>query len=453
MCIRDRVNGLMIRSISGVLDHVPLTFIPIRVRREDVEELQATQSIWQRALSSMASNPTWLLEKLIMPSQQDVFIRKLIEVYIESRKYPHRQSTQICIMRNDYLYDEVTTEWKQVEFNLFSPASGTAADKTHLIHHLFEKSRRYHPQTELLGYNKTYDVTRDLFILIFKEAFTRYGNKDAVVVFVVNQDEANETEQRCTEFDLLSRIRIRVLRLSFSEISKRSTIDGSTGAIAIDGYDVAIFYFRHGYVYEHYEEENAWEVRKMIEKSRAFKIPCVEYQLLNFKWFQFIIANPKELRQFVTDVSEGSRIQACFSEFWAFNSMEDAMSIRNMVTAHPGNYVLKPQKEGGGNNIFEEGIVKTIDKALKAKDISSLKQYILMKRMRSTPKLTAGLRNGKFVLFKGIAEVSFFSAFMSNDGKPPLQIDGGYLVRTKRYDAPEGGFSIGEAFSDSIVLV
>ena len=61
-------------------------------------------------------------------------------------------------------------------------------------------------------------------------------------------------------------------------------VDHETGVASIQGKEVALFYFRDGYMPHLYTGE-AWRVREQIELSRAIKCPDVSLQLINMKYF------------------------------------------------------------------------------------------------------------------------------------------------------------------------
>lgn len=47
--------------------------------------------------------------------------------------------------------------------------------------------------------------------------------------------------------------------------------------------EVAVVYFRSGYEVEAYSTEREWDVRLLIERSRAIKCPSIHYHLAGTK--------------------------------------------------------------------------------------------------------------------------------------------------------------------------
>ena len=50
-----------------------------------------------------------------------------------------------------------------------------------------------------------------------------------------------------------------------------------------DGLEIAVVYYRSGYQLEAYPTEKEWDVRLMLERSRAIKCPSIQYHLAGTK--------------------------------------------------------------------------------------------------------------------------------------------------------------------------
>ncbi len=115
----------------------------------------------------------------------------------------------------------------------------------------------------------------------------------------------------------------------------------------------------------------------------------------------------------------------------------------------PHNYVLKPQREGGGNNIYGNDIpmfLKTQPESLPA--------YILMQRIQPAIRPTIMLREGCVVKCDGVSELGVYGVLVrTDDGEVMMNKSAGHLVRTKAADSDEGGVAAGFAVLDSPMLV
>jgi hypothetical protein len=138
------------------------------------------------------------------------------------------------------------------------------------------------------------------------------------------------------------------------------------------------------------------------------------------------------------------------SDFWGFEDPSQFDQIRQMVEENPYGYVLKPQREGGNNNIYQGEIVK----ALQREKREDLQQYILMRRIEAIPYLTVTVRNRKMDVIKAISELGIFGYYISNRSEGIMfNSAGGYLLRTKIDQADEGGIISGYAHSDTFYCV
>ena len=91
-------------------------------------------------------------------------------------------------------------------------------------------------------------------------------------------------------------------------------------------------------------------------------IDCVcacmcRYQLVGAKKVQQQLANQGELEKFLS-VEEGS--VGCKQTFAGLWQVDDA-SVAMVLESGGEGYVMKPQREGGGNNIYGADIVQALD--------------------------------------------------------------------------------------------
>ena len=118
-------------------------------------------------------------------------------------------------------------------------------------------------------------------------------------------------------------------------------------------------------------------------------------------------------------------------------------------------HVLKPQREGGGNNIYRSKIPPFL-KSIPERDY---KQYILMELIQppTDAKNTVLRSDGQVVSGNVISELGIFGTCLwdtkANGKIEVLQNEeGGYLMRTKGRDSDEGGVAAGFSSLDSLVL-
>eukprot|EP00163_Fabomonas_tropica_P023726 TRINITY_DN41137_c0_g1_i1.p1 TRINITY_DN41137_c0_g1~~TRINITY_DN41137_c0_g1_i1.p1 ORF type:complete len:132 (-),score=28.66 TRINITY_DN41137_c0_g1_i1:57-404(-) len=112
-------------------------------------------------------------------------------------------------------------------------------------------------------------------------------------------------------------------------------------------------------------------------------------------------------------------------------------------------YVLKPQREGGGNNLYGDDLVK----ALQTLTPSQLSSYVLMDRLYPKQFPTYILRDGEVsgpVL--GVYELGIFGVFVGSQDKVYVNQVAGHLLRTKMAHQEDGGVAAGVAVLDSPYL-
>jgi len=117
-----------------------------------------------------------------------------------------------------------------------------------------------------------------------------------------------------------------------------------------------------------------------------------------------------------------------------------------MLKKNPENYVLKPQREGGGNNIYGQQVKEAIEK-FSSKELSA---YILMELVRPPLSNNFILREGIISTEPMISELGIYSVFLSDaNGKILLDEEAGHLLRTKMATTNEGGVAAGASALDS----
>ena len=140
-----------------------------------------------------------------------------------------------------------------------------------------------------------------------------------------------------------------------------------------------------------------------------------------------------------------------FTRMYPFDSSEEGLRARKLAFSNPEAYVLKPQREGGGNNIYRSKIPSFL-KSLP--DESHYNAYILMELIQPPPLNNSIVREGKVVTGGVIGELGVFGTILWDDEGKVLANEGaGWLLRTKGKGVDEGGVAAGYGCVDSICLV
>jgi len=108
----------------------------------------------------------------------------------------------------------------------------------------------------------------------------------------------------------------------------------------------------------------------MLELSTAVKAPSVDLQLLTFKKIQEALSSPLVWDNLIGS-SDLDEIKPLFEgQMWGFDHIdEEVQKVAADAIEHPENYVLKTQREGGGNNYFGDDIKKILQAAEKSNQL------------------------------------------------------------------------------------
>ncbi|CAG5030692.1 unnamed protein product [Parnassius apollo] len=120
-----------------------------------------------------------------------------------------------------------------------------------------------------------------------------------------------------------------------------------------------------------------------------------------------------------------------------------------MALAEAERFVLKPQREGGGNNLYGAEVREAL---LRMRHSRERAAYILMERI--LPPLVSGyvVRPGGPVpppLSDLVSELGIFGVIIGTKDKIYCNRQVGHMLRTKLADANEGGVAAGLGALDS----
>ncbi|KAH0294333.1 glutathione synthase, partial [Aureobasidium melanogenum] len=182
--------------------------------------------------------------------------------------------------------------------------------------------------------------------------------------------------------------------------------------------------------------------------------------LAGSKKVQQVLATPNSphLARFLPDKNKAAEVLKTFAPIYPLDKSEAGQEARKLAQnpETATRYVLKPQREGGGNNVYR----KAIPKFLKETPESHWPAYILME-MIEPPALTNTIfRNGEVQKGGVIGELGVYGVCLwkTRSGEDGVQEmlenrQAGYLLRTKGDQSEEGGVAAGFGSVDSVCLV
>jgi len=475
--VRDEVlsfsaqHGLMMRmrpdaDPTGVgMVHVPVSLLPaFPIPSRQFSAARDLAKPFNRLVERIASDPAYLDRVLGAAADQDDFTRKLLEIHrkVEGMHMPSIARRNLAIHRSDYMLDEATQAILQVELNTISSSFGAHSTLVARLHRHILSKFDLGPGEDQVPYHDTTGAIVDAFASAV-EAYPSTSSGQAgelVVLMVVQEGERNILDQQIPEHALWHRHGIRTVRKTLTEIAQCCQLTSDGRLLILDptvgNGEVAVTYLRAGYGPGDYPSKVQWQARSMLEQSKAFKCPSIAYQLVGCKKVQQNLAEPGVLERFTDSRAERETIRNCFAGLWSLENLSrDGGSEGDATTefvhdalANPENYVLKPQREGGGNNVYGEDLKAMINEG--GDDLSA---YILMQRIKPSKHTCHLLFEGRITKAETVSELGIYGVYLSDNGREVVNECCGALVRTKLSSSDEGGVTSGHACLSSPLLI
>lgn len=266
---------------------------------------------------------------------------------------------------------------------------------------------------------------------------------------------------------------IHVIRQTLQQLASSATVDPESRTLRINSplnphaanVEIAVVYFRAGYTPTDYPTPEYYDTRCVLESSRAIQCPSFQLQLAGGKKVQEVLTQPGILEHFLLDSTrwgpnaakftqaDVDAVRASWMEMWSLDT--DGSDGLKRTRNNALDLVLKPQREGGGNNVYKEAIPKFLDTLPE----SEREAWIAM-RLIQTPQglgnylVRAGGAIEGVVKSEVISELGIFgwALFGGVDGGVEEK-EVGWLLRTKGKESNEGGVAAGFSVLDSVVLV
>lgn len=453
------------KDCSDLCQTAPFALLPSPFPREIFEQAVNVQE----AMSLLYFRISWDYEFLLRAHSEvvktDQFTRHLVNILKAVHDEGIRQTKTLLIQRADYMcHDEGNEEskykLKQVEVNNIAASMGSLSERATLLHRRVLEDLGV--KSELLKIaipdNKPVDtIARGIY-----EAWRDFNDDSALVLFVVEEVNQNQLDQRHVEYrlDELSERRAMIVRLTLTQCAKRLTLGGESGFSLIfdDIQRVAVVYFRAGYSPDNYLSESEWDARLLIEKSDAVKCPWIGLQVANTKKIQQVLSQSGAVERFFPDNPEVCvQIRDTFANMWGLEGDdEETRNIIQKAIENPELFVLKPQLEGGGGNYYGQEVADMLKKLTKDEKAA----HILMERIRPMVVKNYLVRPMEDVnLVNTVGELGTYGylygngSFNAKDEKVVFtNYRHGHIIRSKAENVDKGGVAVGAAVIDSPFL-
>ena len=443
---------------------------------------------------------------------------------------------------------------KQVEFNTIASSFGGLSEKVSSLHRYLARTNLYvdildeNFEIENLPPNDSILMIADGLAMAHQAYAASTPSNYTCILFIVQEPESNIFDQRHIEYCLFENYGIHSFRVSlqrvlddtcltedrvlmYSPFQMQSFTTGSSPPApsppSVLPYEVSTVYFRAGYSPAEYTDRE-WDARLHIERSAAIKCPSILTHLAGCKKVQQVLAmlDSPHLAHFLPNEEKARRVRETFVPMYPMEPDYDvgdpqqqqqqqqqqlrpkstpASSLSSSPTnaaAHgrklaldpqtAAHHVLKPQREGGGNNVYRTAVPPFLKELPKAQ----WPAYILMEMIETPPARNMILRNGVVSAGGVISELGVFGCCLwqskggrgrdvkgkgnvvgnehgngkskassgeddtrrgqvghSSTSEVMVNTTAGYLLRTKGDQSEEGGVAAGFGAVDSCYLI
>ncbi|WBW71013.1 glutathione synthetase large and small subunit Gsa1 [Schizosaccharomyces osmophilus] len=468
------VDGAQKKEDTNRATQVPLTLFPSPIPREAFLQGVSVQKAYNKLYAKIANDPEFLKAHLEPITKYDKFMEKLWDLHVkhlefnEKLKPELRQPLALGIFRSDYMVNkddqEVTS--KQVEFNTISVSFGGLSKMMANLHFYCSSSGLYKKPMELdyltvntsitgicSGISSAYNAYCEQAKRIPSKKLHATEGTEPIILFVVKDSERNICDQRLLEYELVGRFKIKSRRVAICQLdllirdeeSNKLYYNHPNGI-----YEVAIVYYRSGYALDDYPTNKEWEIRLTIENSLAIKCPTIATHLAGSKKIQQVLAESNALERFVQG-EEQKAIESTFADMYPLNDTPRGQEGIKLALENSEDFVMKPQREGGGNNTYGKDIPDLLNSLPKGEWDS----YILMRYIKSLPSQNYILKGSVAEKYDVVDEIGILGTIVWNTKTAEELNNGntGYICRTKPVSSHEGGVATGYASLSSIDVI
>ncbi|KAK3764185.1 hypothetical protein RRG08_044113 [Elysia crispata] len=453
-------NGIIIKDSPGSAKAVcaPYSLFPSLVPAPILAQAKSSMTEFSRLMHKVANDHAFLADSLKNVIEVDPFIKGIWRIYQKVREAGIKQPLMLGVFRNDFMMNfkdksisngvvkPDQLELKQIEFNSIASSFGGLTQQIGNLHKLtLGLCGKKYSDKEMPENKPASGIAKGLL-----RGWELYNNPQAVIIFLVSDNERNVFDQRWIEFRIYDQNpNVRVLRRTFLDFHHRGSLD-SENKLFIDEEEVAVVYMRDGYTADQYPSEKEWNGRLTIELSSAIKCPCVQYQLMGSKKVQQELAKPGAVEKFVASKNSADMLRATFAGLYSLDLGPEGDEAVEMAVNSPEKFVMKPQREGGGNNLYNTEIAKFMSEHKNSKERNA---YILMERIFPWQQQNYLVKSGvPFVLSDVVSEIGVYGVYIGSDQNEVENFECGHMMRTKMSGTDEGGVVAGFAVLDTPLI-
>lgn len=415
---------------------VPFALEPCQMSRKHYEEAIYLQPLFNTVTARLVRQREILeaiAETAARPDPE--FTGRLLSIW---RKNEYSRGQPLLFnSRSDYFIDKNWDHIKQVELNTMSVSMAGHSARLSSLYGLYNKS--VPENSAVYGFARAVQEAHQWYRDTYKPACSPH------LLMIVKPDECNVFDQNALMDAAAVLCNTEYHRVGLDD---ESLCVDQNNIVRFHGKEVSVVYFRTAY--DPTQMDNArWLVRERLELSRAIKCPDAGVQLAGMKLVQQWLTDPTVVGELGIDAP---RIFDCFTGLYSMSPRaSNHDQIMTMLRKSPSKFVLKPQREGGGHNVYGEDILRLLP-TLKPHDLEG---YILMDLIDAPTRSCRRVNTDGSVtqMDDAMSELGIYGTyFEAPTGDVLINAADGWLLRSKSKGVNEGGVMVGAGFLDGIAL-
>lgn len=395
------IHGSMLKIVeyetesSVAARAVGVSILPTPFPKQCYDEALELQQIFNELYARVAADPEWLYSVLGKLMEHDSLVSALWNVYLKAKEAGAMQNTICAVFRSDYMLnqppDHASASLKQVEFNTFSCAGVSHAQRIANMHAHLARIRSPNPDPStwpdprLPQSQNIQSVVALLRAAHAKYTSTHPTTRPLAILMPVQPHNFNIADERPLELGLWDH-GIRCYRCEWRAALSRTILTDDrtllfTPALGVPEVEVSVIYYRAGYAAAEYRS-TGMQIRTRFELSRAIKCPDILTNITGFKAVQAALAKPGAVERFIS-AEKAEKVRKTFMHMQVLDSSPEGLEART-IAQDPElavQYVLKPNLEGGGHNVYRGAIPEF----LQAWPEESWHKYIIMRLIEAPP--------------------------------------------------------------------
>lgn len=424
-------NEICFNDTENVKIHAPISLNPTPFSSKAFHRATELQPAFNLLVLRTIQNSTLLHSICQQLSKSDQFISKLFQIYQNSLPVPR---LFFNVNRSDYMVEGDSIY--QIELNTISASLAGLSTK------LSELQAIRFPQDPIPENGASYRIGES-----FNEAIKLYNTEfktTSSILFIVQENERNVFDQQILINSISNSTTITIIKKTLAN-PQMFSLDSKSKALFVDNQEIGLVYFRAGYSPEEYKSQLFWDSRAILESSRAIKCPDIASHLAGLKKVQQVLTDPETLLQTMqNDKDLTDNLSSSFAGIYSLDATEEGEMNCEMALNDPERFVLKPQREGGGNNTYGLQVQSRLQELTPIERSA----YILMDRIRPNVTKASIIRNSIISEISAVSELGIYGIILARNDQIILNKSAGYLLRTKPEESDEGGVVSGFSVLD-----